>query len=1855
MKQLLFILCCAVLSGWANYPTSSDSLQFVYALDASGQIYRQQTKPMSAASPTLLLGARAQSGRALGLSQGSIFGIVYGDSQLHKRTPSPFLGQENQVDHNMAADSLVSIIGDPNAYSSTVYTFGNSGGYARVSSVDFSQATTVTTPRDSIYATPYSGKMLDGVYASGSYPLLGLYWDNMNNLQLLQWDLYSSTRTNIMPALGKYANFTKMEVNASKDTLTLFDASMKKFVHMCIASQTFVDTSVGLSDSLADFKLANNGDIIYANAVNIKRWGFYTGTVALLASITGVVGLAWDEDEVRPNISASMPTALKIPIGGLKQLSATSVQLPDANYYDTRQCLYVPIGTKHASFYSVGCALYVSQDSSVTATQKDSVLFMVADDRGGMDTSGISISYTDNIRPSLSLPVVNNIVPAYDSKTWIDTVANDANENVKFSVQAISAAAQFFPTATGDTLCTTTQEDWVAQQVMPNTSGQLAEVRMAAGFPGPVILTIVDQYKYELWSGLVSSTTAGQMKTFQISNPPYVNSGYMYSIIQHPLGNNSLTWCVDNVNTYSPGYMRRSNDLTNMKSVPFELKVLNPAQSMQASQQGLNILLLDYVADPDKTGAMETFRVIAEDAMWSTSQDISVTISANTSIPTFTPGPDVRVASRLMGDAPAASVWRWLPEAAAFPRNYVINTGIPDNKIMDSVKVATDGTLLVWGTAGKSGSQNLLIQRCYVDGTFCSSPMPFMVTLSLPPALQISPPVSITGGVAQTVGFTASDPDPLDTINVWLRPLTDAGSQLVKNSSSKGYFSLAQTFQATKSGSLSMIEVEANFAASAVDVRLLRINDLTGSDLSMSSSSSYQTVMTMTATVTAGVMMTHVFQIPTVPIDAGGFYALVLGPRGNSSSSSQIDWATNTVSVFPGTALTLDNYSHSTSLGANTDFKFRAMIDGTPINWMNTSKQDAIGRVWSLQMNPDYTIGGDFLFALQTSDNTATVAQVFGLHVYPGTAPVLEYTAGPDMQIPMSKDSENRSYIESWATMLHLPSNIWMERAWVGAHVAMDSLPYVTTSGALEFQQKADAVGTVKFASRACMLTGSACSAWDTTKIEIVGPPSLSGRLPTEVQAGVETKATLAITDASNRAFKFGLSNLLEVITQEAAPATKIATAVGQQFRLHSPGKVGEIRIYAKFSQSFVRFMIGDAADMNQVDSPKNSLVDDYAIVTPNVLQWHSLPISADVDLDTNHLYHFSLGYDDSTNTSEFGVNPNNPYNDGAFFVYAPHGTNNSPAIYTNPTNVAGATNFSSSIQMSSSSSSVIPPTMYNQTDLAFTISMKQGKPTWVDTSIIDGNVSLTLTPKATDAGVWNLLLTASNGIAAFSKVSAVTVAPQSDVTFSGLNVETRGQAVWIHASTGALAKLPAGAVVSAHIQGTGLDSSWAMATDSVVLAPLAEGAYTLDWSMQFANKTMSSGSQKFTVQVPVLTPPLQDFWYLIGFGSNQVNFSSIAPTSLVYSWDDNRAPSTNDRYVSREELISAKPGQGYWYYAAAKDSLTMPILTQMPDSLQVALQKGGTGWNMISNPWSWPIALDNTLEYWVWMADSNGYQRVTVLNPYLAAWVNTTVSRSLSIDPTPVFQDTGSKTLARRTLARFANRDQWRVQARLTSATSVDAYNELGIDPQADAGVDILDGLEPPTGMGNALSLHFEQGTVALARDLQRNIQDASWQVEMSSAVARTATLELTGIAAIQESGLRMFLVQNGSVQEVQESAPIQVALRKGSTQATLYVQESNKVAPLTGGLEGLRLVHKGSFWVARFTVPVSMVGKAAILERTSLSGDILERQSLANLMAGTNEVTLKSGGTGAGISFVRIIAGNARASGVLVAPQKN
>lgn len=191
--------------------------------------------------------------------------------------------------------------------------------------------------------------------------------------------------------------------------------------------------------------------------------------------------------------------------------------------------------------------------------------------------------------------------------------------------------------------------------------------------------------------------------------------------------------------------------------------------------------------------------------------------------------------------------------------------------------------------------------------------------------------------------------------------------------------------------------------------------------------------------------------------------------------------------------------------------------------------------------------------------------------------------------------------------------------------------------------------------------------------------------------------------------------------------------------------------------------------------------------------------------------------------------------------------------------------------------------------------------------------------------------------------------------------------------------------------------------------------------------------------------PVKADRWMMISpWGQSVIDFSANTNVK-IYQWDPQK---TADKLLSHYAAVTKMvPGNGYWLKSLKDTIITVSVnepqrLVQVQDTLQCRILKGGNGWNQIASPFPHKVnpALPSKYVLWEWIADSSGYKRVSIMEPWKGYWVYTDIDTAFMINSGNNNVSSMSK------LTKRSAHSAWELLLSLKSRSGIDPENVCGV-----------------------------------------------------------------------------------------------------------------------------------------------------------------------------------------------------------------
>jgi len=416
---------------------------------------------------------------------------------------------------------------------------------------------------------------------------------------------------------------------------------------------------------------------------------------------------------------------------------------------------------------------------------------------------------------------------------------------------------------------------------------------------------------------------------------------------------------------------------------------------------------------------------------------------------------------------------------------------------------------------------------------------------------------------------------------------------------------------------------------------------------------------------------------------------------------------------------------------------------------------------------------------------------------------------------------------------------------------------------------------------------------------------------------------------------------------------------------------------------------------------------------------------------------------------------------------------------------------------------------------------------------------------------------------------------------------------------------------------------------------PLQAGTYRMRVDL-YGDSTQRLPLKTWSNSVNVeSTPPiflLPDQWGIESFGSQDTVPEDGAFIS-AWGWDDALSlDPLYQRYYSMQPGDELVPGVGYWI--SSQDSINIAPEDLDPAEfapVSVELSAVNEGWNLIANPYPWPVHamdVDATKVFFAYNSNTSSYYEATILMPHTGYWVQVEEEQTLTFSPQPWF---GSLSEAS-TAAGLTKQQGGGVllQLSLAGGGALDGQNYLGIGQQNSALA------KPPLSWGEKVRLDILSSTESAATPLSRAIipetlDQKLWRIRLLSTSDRvqSGTLEISGVQTALEQGYRVILAGEDSWQELDTDGSVQVALSKEPEYYTIQLVDRNSQI-ITNALEirpevlrnGTQRVLQANFqFTPEIVAALRASGETPQLQVFDLDGNLITSVNITNYGVGWNK----------------------------------
>jgi hypothetical protein len=299
--------------------------------------------------------------------------------------------------------------------------------------------------------------------------------------------------------------------------------------------------------------------------------------------------------------------------------------------------------------------------------------------------------------------------------------------------------------------------------------------------------------------------------------------------------------------------------------------------------------------------------------------------------------------------------------------------------------------------------------------------------------------------------------------------------------------------------------------------------------------------------------------------------------------------------------------------------------------------------------------------------------------------------------------------------------------------------------------------------------------------------------------------------------------------------------------------------------------------------------------------------------------------------------------------------------------------------------------------------------------------------------------------------------------------------------------------------------------------------------------------------------------WQMVSFPSRTMGVPSTSALSTLYHWDEKAGERDIYGYYHRvSETGQILPGYGYW--RKADDTATVKIARSnvLDTVVNLTLYKGDLGWNQISSPFAYPVQWPYPGILWQWNDSTDDFVEANgVLNPWQGYWVMTDSTMTVRLENRPIFT---SPALAKRNVAKFADKNNWQVRVMLSGGSNSDAENIIGFSSGAKNGYDAQDAGKPPRMSDYQYMFishpEWKRGCVEYARDIRRTLNRVeAFTIGIAPGTGKKAsTIGFDGLSKVSES-VGFYLADEKGITAVEAGKTYTVEKSKKVLYKTLFV----------------------------------------------------------------------------------------------------
>ncbi len=389
--------------------------------------------------------------------------------------------------------------------------------------------------------------------------------------------------------------------------------------------------------------------------------------------------------------------------------------------------------------------------------------------------------------------------------------------------------------------------------------------------------------------------------------------------------------------------------------------------------------------------------------------------------------------------------------------------------------------------------------------------------------------------------------------------------------------------------------------------------------------------------------------------------------------------------------------------------------------------------------------------------------------------------------------------------------------------------------------------------------------------------------------------------------------------------------------------------------------------------------------------------------------------------------------------------------------------------------------------------------------------------------------------------------------------------------------------------------------------------------------------------------------WQMVSLAALKSDDVDWGRDASFYWWDETNPIGDYWQYRAFEggEIDATR---GFWYGTSEGKPLVLREATGAVNSeILWQLDSLYSGWNLVANPYGWYVDLSNAKtddgsEFTFWYFDPEaGYRIPSVIGPYQAVWVKATSNTTMRVSAAPTFTFADVETdmakkgalalgkSAGKTLGK-ASAKNWTLLPTLVDVNGKrDAWNMIG----AGSDVETLD--EPPTSMGDRVSLSMLDGNKKLAKFVKAAADEYEWTLSLSANGNRDALLSFEGLENLEALGLTLSVTVDGKSSELKAGESVKVSLAKSAKKATVRVAPAAKAvaAGAANRLRDLRLVQSNGGLQMQFNAAENLAGAAARYTLVGVNGKMVASGNFT-AAAGVNSIAVNV--PKAGVYFMQL-----------------